>query len=294
MQSLKSRLAALVLRHTRKKAFMSPQGLHDWIEKSRKTQDHQPPVKVARRLDITRRTVEGHPVYEVRPRQGVTGRRILYLHGGAYCFELTSFHWFLIAEMAERLGAHVTVPVYPLAPEHDFHAIYTMTRAVYREVMEEGSEVALMGDSAGGNMALVLTMMAAHEGWPLANRLVLISPGLDMTLANPETLTAAELDPWLGIQGGKEAVRLYAAELDFGDWRISPLYGDLSVLPPTLIFSGTRDLLYPDSIVFVEKARREGVEAELVVGHGMIHVWPLIDMPEARIARDRMVAFLSA
>jgi acetyl esterase/lipase len=175
-----------------------------------------------------------------------------------------------------------------------FTPIYKMTRAVYREVMEEGSEVALMGDSAGGNMALVLTMMAAQEGWPLANRMVLISPGLDMTLANPETLTAAEIDPWLGIQGGKEAVRLYAAELDFGDWRISPLYGDLSVLPPTLIFSGTRDLLYPDSIVFVEKARREGVEAELVVGQGMIHVWPLIDMPEARIARDRMVAFLSA
>lgn len=294
MPSLKSRLAALVLRHTRKKAFMSPQGLHAWIEKSRKTQDHQPPVKVARRLDITRRTVEGHTVYEARPRQGATGRRILYLHGGAYCFELTSFHWFLIAEMAERLGAHVTVPVYPLAPEHDFHAIYKMTRAVYREVMEEGSEVALMGDSAGGNMALVLTMMASLEGWPLANRMVLISPGLDMTLANPETLTAAEIDPWLGIQGGKEAVRLYAADLDFGDWRISPLYGDLSVLPPTLIFSGTRDLLYPDSIVFVEKARREGVEAELVVGQGMIHVWPLIDMPEARIARDRMVAFLSA
>lgn len=294
MPSLKSHLAAFVLKHTRKKAFMSPQGLHAWIEKSRKTQDHRPPVKVARRLDIARREIAGHTVYEARPRNAAAARRILYLHGGAYCFELTSFHWMLIAEMAERLCAHVTVPVYPLAPEHDFHAIYAMTGAVYREVLGEGGEVAIMGDSAGGNMALVLTMMAAQEGWPRARRLVLISPGLDMTLANPETLDVARVDPWLGIQGGKESVRLYAAGLDFGDWRISPLYGDLSVLPPTLVFSGTRDLLYPDSVVFIEKAKRLGVEAELAVGPGMIHVWPLIDMPEARAARDRMVAFLAA
>ena len=176
MPSLKSRLVAFVLRHTRKKAFESPEGLHAWIEKSRRTQDHRPPVKVAKRLDIAVREIAGRPVYEVRPRQGAAARRILYLHGGAYCFEMTSFHWALVAEIAERLSAHVTVPIYPLAPEHDFHAIYAVTREVYRQVLAEDDEVAIMGDSAGGNMALVLTRMAAREGWPRASRLVLISP----------------------------------------------------------------------------------------------------------------------
>src|SRR5690606_21034100 len=95
----------------------------------------------------------------------------------------------------------VTIPIYPLAPEHDFHAIYGMTRQVYRQVLTEDGTVAVMGDSAGGNMALVLTMMAAEEGWPLASRLVLISPSLDMTLANPQTLEVALIDPWLGIEG---------------------------------------------------------------------------------------------
>lgn len=293
MPSLKSHLAAFVLKHTRKKAFMSPQGLHAWIEKSRKTQDHRPPVKVAERLDIKWRKVADHIVYEARPKGAAASRRILYLHGGAYCFELTSFHWKLIAELVERLSAHVTIPVYPLAPEHDFHDIYAMTKAVYREVLGEGRDVAIAGDSAGGNMALVLTMMAAENGWPIADRLVLISPGLDMTLANPETLNVALIDPWLGVQGGMEAVKIYAADLDFGDWRISPLYGDLSILPPTLIFSGTRDMLYPDSVIFTEKAKRLGADVRLVVGKGMFHVWPLIDMPEARDARDRMVEFLS-
>ncbi|MBN9274229.1 MAG: alpha/beta hydrolase, partial [Mesorhizobium sp.] len=69
--------------------------------------------------------------------------------------------------------------------------------------------------------------------------------------------------------------------------------GDLSVLPRTLLFTGSRDLLSPDNLVFADKARAAGVEVEIVYGEGMFHVWPLIRMPEARLARDRMVAFLT-
>ena len=294
MPSLKSHLVAFVLKNTRKKAFASPAALNAWIAKSRKVEDHHPPEKATRRVAIAQRNVGGHVVYDVRPKTGTAARRILYLHGGAYCFELTRFHWDLIAEIAERLSAHVSVPVYPLAPEHDFHAIYAMTSQVYREVLDSAPDVTVMGDSAGGNMALVLTMMAAEQGWPRPARLVLLSPGLDMTLANPAVHEAARFDPWLDVPGGQEAVRLYAADMDLGDWRISPLYGDLSVLPRTLLFSGTRDLLYPDTVIFAERARAAGADVELVTGNRMIHVWPLIEMPEARTARDRMVAWLGA
>lgn len=293
MPSLKSRLVAFVLKHTRKKAFASPEGLHAWIAKARKTQDHRPPVKVAQRLDITQREVAGRTVYEVIPKGVEPARRMLYLHGGAYCFEMTSFHWRLVAEMCERLAAHISVPIYPLAPEHDFHAIYGMVSEVYREVVDGSQPVTIMGDSAGGNMALVLTMMAAEQSLPLADRLVLISPTVDATLSDPKTVELARLDPWLDIPGGREAVRIYAADLAASDWRISPGLGGLAVLPPTLVFSGTRDLLHPDTVAFVEKAKAAGADVELVTGEGMIHVWPLIDMPEARHARDRMVAWLS-
>jgi len=121
---------------------------------------------------------------------------------------------------------------------------------------------------------------------------VLISPGLDMTLSNPRTREVERIDPWLGIPGGLEAIRLYAPTIDRADWRISPIYGNLSVLPKTLLLAGSRDMLTPDSLIFVEKARAAGVDIELLLGEGMIHVWPLINMPEARRARDRIVAFL--
>lgn len=292
MASFKSHLFAFILKNTRKKAFRSADGLHAWIAKSRPKQDHRPPAKIAQRLTVETRQEQGFPVYEARPRSGGTTRRLLYLHGGAYCFEMTPFHWNLVAELAERLDAQVTVPIYPLAPEHQFDAIYAMARAVYQGVASEGRDFLIAGDSAGGNMALVLTLMAAEEGWPRAARLALLSPGVDMTLQDPQTLEAARRDPWLDIDGGRESVQLYSGGRDFADWRISPVYGDLAALPPTLVLTGTRDMLYPDTVTFAKKAKDAGAQVELVTGDGMIHVWPLLPMPEARTARDRIVAFL--
>jgi len=103
---------------------------------------------------------------------------------------------------------------------------------------------------------------------------------------------AALNDPWLDVPGGMEAIRLYCAGLDVADWRISPRHGDLSVLPKTLVFSSTRDLLHSGTLGFVEGARAAGADVELFVEEGMYHVWPLIDTYEARRARDHIVAFL--
>lgn len=295
MPSIKSRLVALFLKHRRKKAFASADEMNRWIAMARQTQNHRPPARLFSQLDITEHAIAGFPVFRVKPKMLVSDWRVLYLHGGAYVFEITSYHWHLIAEMAERLGAEIVVPIYPIAPEHDFHDMFGMVLEVYRMLIEEtpAQDIVFMGDSAGGNMAVVLTMLASEQGLPAPGRHVLISPGLDMSLTNPAIFEAEKQDPWLGIPGGLEAIRLYGAGIDRSDWRISPIYGDLSILPPTLILAGSRDLLTPDTIRFTEKARAEGVDVDLVVEAGMFHVWPLIDMPEARRARDRIVAFLT-
>lgn len=294
MQSLKSRAVALVLRHTRKKAFRSAENMNSWIARARTTETHRPPLAVARRVDITRREVASHRVYEVEPRELKTSLRLIYFHGGAYVFEITPYHWRLIAELAERLGARVTVPIYPLAPEHRFETMFDMALETYRSALAEtpAESIAFVGDSAGGNMAVVLTMMAAEAGLPAPGSHVLISPGLDMTLENPEVIEAERRDPWLGIPGGLEAIRHYAPHIDRADWRISPIKGALAALPKTLILAGSLDMLTPDSVRFADLARQAGADVEIVVEAGMVHVWPLIDMPEARRARDRIVEFL--
>ncbi|WP_019173504.1 alpha/beta hydrolase [Pseudaminobacter salicylatoxidans] len=294
MSSLKSRLVALFLKHSRKKAFASPENLKRWIAASRRTGSHEPPARFASRFEMHEHMLHGFPVYEVVPRQLADSRRILYLHGGAYCFEITNYHWLLIGEMAERLGMRTLVPIYPIAPEHDFNAMFGMVLQLYRDMLREtaAENIIFMGDSAGGNMAVVMTMMAALEGLPSPGCHVLISPGVDMTLRNDEVRRMARQDPWLDIPGGLEAIRLYAPGMERSDWRISPLYGDLSVLPRTLLLTGTRDMLTPDNVIFAQKARAAGVEIDLVVAQDMFHVWPLVDMPEGRRARDRIVAYL--
>jgi acetyl esterase/lipase len=295
MPSLKSHLLAFAIKHWLRPAFTSPEGLHDWIRWARPRQDHRPPPKLARRLDIRRHETAGFPVYEVRPKRIASRQRLLYLHGGAYIFEISRFHWNLIGELAERRGAAVTVPVYPLAPEYRLDAMLGMTMQVYADMLKESpaSDIVFVGDSAGGSMAMVMTMLAAEQGLPLPAAQVLISPALDLSLANQDVHAFAKRDPWLAIPGGLEAVRLFAPDLDRSDWRLSPIYGDLSVLPRTLLLTGTRDTLHPDALVFAAKARQAGVEVELYVAPGMIHVWLLFGIREARPARDRIVAFLA-
>ncbi|TIT88083.1 MAG: alpha/beta hydrolase, partial [Mesorhizobium sp.] len=272
MPSLKSHVVSFILRHGRKKAFSSPENLQRWIAYARKTEDYHPPALLKARLGIAETSVDGFPVYEIAPKADER-RRILYLHGGAFVFQITSYHWVLIAEMAERLGFGVTVPIYPIAPEHNFHDMFGMVGEVYRRMLQQtdAEDIVFMGDSAGGNMAVVLTMMSAEKGLPAPSRHVLISPGLDMSLSNPEVFEAERRDPWLGISGGLEAIRLYSAGIDRSDWHISPLYGDLSVLPKTLLLTGSHDLLSPDNLIFAERARAAGVEVEVVYEEGMFH-----------------------
>jgi len=293
MPSLRSRLVAFYLRHTRKRAFASAGALHKWIGNARRTQDHRPPANLAGRFRIETNELEGRPIYRLSPENARPGRHILYLHGGAFCFEMTRHHWDFVADVAARLGATMTIPIYPLAPEARFEAIFGFVRQVYDRMAQQG-EMVMMGDSAGANLAVVLTMQAALEGRPRPTRLVLVSPGLDMTLDNPEVAAMERADPWLGIAGGLEAIRLYAGHMDRRDWRISPILGDLSVLPPTLILAGARDMLTPDSVRFAQMARLAGADIEIDVEPHMIHVWPLISMPEADRARSRIARYLEA
>ncbi|RST81716.1 alpha/beta hydrolase [Aquibium carbonis] len=294
MPSFKSHLFAFVLKHTRKKSFASVEGMHARLKAARATEDFRPPHKIAQRMDIAERRVDGMTVYDVRPKAGATGLRIVYLHGGAYLFEITAHHWKLIAEMAERLSAQVTVPIYPLAPEAKAERILGAGMALYRDVVAQAAAdtLVLMGDSAGANMALVVSMMAARDGLPKPAGLVLISPPTDLSLANSAIHDVEKFDPWLGVPGAEEATRLYADGIDHADWRISPLYGDLSVLSPMLLLTGTRDLLNPDTHLFAARARAAGVPVEVLEEPGLFNVWPLLDMPEAYRARDRMVAFI--
>jgi acetyl esterase/lipase len=227
-------------------------------------------------------------------------RALVYLHGGAFVKPSDNRHWKFATRLADALGARAVLPLYPLAPEYTVHDCLQGLADMFEEVAAECPDgVVLAGDSAGGGLALALAQELRDRGrvrtCAQPGRLVLIAPWVDLTGTTPGTLEAAREDPWLSYPhlavyasfwaGGAEADRL-------ADPRVSPLLGDLTGLPPCLMLCGTRDLLRPGCDALFERADQAGWELEYVVAPGLVHVYPLLPIPEARAAVESIVEFL--
>jgi epsilon-lactone hydrolase len=254
----------------------------------------RPSAAMRRRLDISSKTLNGYEVYTVAPRAGRSAGRVMYIHGGAYVEGIFRWHWYFIARMVERLGMTFTVPLYPLAPEHDCAAASAVVLGVYRDLLAhcDASQLVLMGDSAGGGLAMSLTMQAIAAGLARPAALVLLSPWLDVTMTDPAQQEIEKVDPLLVRAGPKAAGRWYAGAMSTADPRVSPLYGDLAGLPPILMLCGTRDILVTDARRLAARAAAEGIELEYHEEAGLMHVYPLLFFPESRKAQDRIVRFV--
>jgi acetyl esterase/lipase len=166
-----------------------------------------------------------------------------------------------------------------------------MTRLLARAVAEHGAgEVVLMGDSAGGGMALAVAQQHRDCGGPALRRVVLISPWLDVATDHPDQLEIAPRDLMLRIPVAQEAGRLYAGELPVDDPRVSPLHGDLRGLPPVDVFVGTDELVLVDATRLEANAKESGAVVHVDVGRDMQHVYPILPLlPEGAAARRRIV-----
>jgi len=254
----------------------------------------QPGKRREKRLRIGRESFGGYPVFTAAPRQGGSGHHILYLHGGAYAFDLAALHWRTIEGMIERTGASVTIPLYPLAPRHNWQDAFAMVRPLHAALAARHGVEALtvMGDSAGGGMALALAQQLRDAGEALPARLVLFSPWLDVTMRDPGQLEIDPRDPFLAVPPAKLAGEWYAADLPTDDPRISPIFGSLAGLPPIAVFTGTRDMLNADARRLRAKAAEEGATLAFHEEAGMIHAWMIMPIPEARRALDQAAAFM--
>lgn len=255
----------------------------------------EPPTSLAAKHAVTCRTVEGFANYTVAPRSGTSERAVLYLHGGSYISEISSQHWALIGTLVDA-GVRVEVPIYGLAPHHTYREAYTFVTAVYQELLADvdAGSVAVAGDSAGAGIALGFTQGLQPAGLPRPDRLVLISPWLDLTLSNPEIPRLERHDPWLSRAGLLEAGSAWAGGDDPADFRLSPLNGPMAGLPPMSVYVGTRDILFPDVLKLRDLASAAGVSFHLTVAPGAFHVYVLAPVPEGRRAAADLVRTLSA
>jgi acetyl esterase/lipase len=219
-------------------------------------------------------------------------RTVLYLHGGGFVSGPDRLHWRYAARLARRLGVRVVLPAYPLTPTHTWKDATPPLVDLFEQLAVESPHgVVLMGDSAGGGLAMLLAQQVARRPGPQPTHLVMFAPWVDLTGETPGTGEAARRDPWLNLT----KLRIYGSWWGAGDppdQEASPLANDVAGLPPTLLFCGTRDLLHPQSVALVAAARAAGAPLTYVEGAGLLHVYPILPIPEARAAFDRVEAFL--
>lgn len=293
MSSLAARLAELALRLVGPKRMMN-----DASRFARTFGQTAPPAEpgwaTRRRLSVSKREVGGHVVFAATPHSKKARRHILYLHGGAYVQELAAIHWRMVTNLVERTGATATIPVYPLAPDAGWTQMSALVRTLLDELAgDDGAgHVSLVGDSSGAGLALSAAMQLRDEGAPLPSSLVLFSPWLDLTVSDADQRRLDRQDPMLGIPGLRAAGLAYAGAMPAEDPRVSPLFGSFASLPPTLVLTGTHDVLNSDARRAALVARKDNADFTLREYPDMIHVWPALPIPEAKPAFDEAASFI--
>jgi epsilon-lactone hydrolase len=213
----------------------------------------------------------------------VPNRTLLYLHGGAYALGSQVAYRGFGSRMASACRARVLVPDYRLAPEHPFPAALEDALQVYDWLSKRvpPEQILLAGDSAGGGLAVATLAALRDRGRALPRCAVLYSPWTDLACTGQSHRPGAVDDPFFTADGVRALGRMYAGD-QITDPRASPLHADLAGLPPMQVFAGTREILLDDSTRLVDKAKKAGVDAQLVIGQGLIHAWPAYDLPESR------------
>lgn len=243
----------------------------------------QPPTSVTRGLDVHHWTFNGWAVYTLQTKSP-SERTVVRIHGGAFTLEPTILHWRDYVSIARDTGAKVVVPIYPLAPKGTAATVVPqMADLISSLITRHGAQwVSVYGDSAGGTLALAAAQELVRRDAETPDRLVLISPCLDVTFRNPAYETIG--DPVLRRAEPGEAGALWAGDLDPTNPLVTPLFG----LPPTATYAGSVELLAPDTLRLRERAIAEGADISFDLRRGLTHDWALPSSVEGRQVRSQI------
>ena len=225
---------------------------------------------------------------------GDINNTIVYLHGGAYVLQINELQVNTAVKLATKSNSKLYIPIYPLAPNHTAEEAYDLLEKLYLKVLaeNENSKIIMAGDSAGGGLALGLSQYFVEKNIYTPDKLILLSPWVDISMENEEIANYEEVDPMLNktalfVEG--EAWRGYLSNKDY---KVSPIYGNFDGIKDTIIFVGTREILYPDITLLYEKMKEAGVNVSLEIGENMNHVYVGYPIKEAEEAIEKIIEFV--
>lgn len=240
---------------------------------------------------IEQKTICGMDCVVLSERDHVSKRRILYLHGGAYVEQPILPHWLFLDKINNQCKAVVTVPLYPKAPVHTFAQTFGPMLELYRDLLGANNpkDIVVMGDSAGGGLALACVQQILFAGLPQPKAVILISPWLDITLHNEDIAPLESKDPMLVRKHLQAMGRAWVGDGNPSDCRVSPINGPVVGLAPISLFVGTHELFLADARKFRTLCIRRGVSIDYHEYPKMNHDFPLFPISEARKAQKEIL-----
>jgi acetyl esterase/lipase len=231
------------------------------------------------------------------PNQAPERKVLLYLHGGAYIMGACVTHRQFVSHLARAAGVRTLLPEYRLAPEHPYPAAVDDAVGLYRALLADGyaaEDIVIAGDSAGGGLTMATLLSLRDAGDPLPAAACLLSPWLDLEGTGETMDTHAHRDPWFKPEDMRFVSSYYCEEEQFRNSLVSPVYGDLSGLPPIYIQVGADEILLSDSTRAAEKIKEAGGEVAIEIWPGMWHVFQMFVclMPESCAATAKLGTYI--
>jgi monoterpene epsilon-lactone hydrolase len=250
-------------------------------------------------VTVTAAALGGVPTAEIIV-EGIEPRHVvLYFHGGVYVMGDAILAAGLASQIGRRTDAKVISVDYRLAPEYPYPAAVDDALAAYEGLLHDGiapSDIAFAGESAGGGLAIATLVTARGHELPLPAAAFVMSPYADLTLAGATMETRREVDPLMSLEALQARVGDYTSGHDAALGLISPVFADLSGLPPLIIQAGSHEVLLDDAVRLARAAAIADVEVTLDITPGVPHVFQAYFqmLDEAGAALDRAGQFLSA
>ncbi|QLL70686.1 alpha/beta hydrolase fold domain-containing protein [Lactobacillus sp. 3B(2020)] len=215
---------------------------------------------------------------------------VLALYGGALVLPPSKEHWQFYDRLAQGSGAEIIIPDYPHLPTGTVDQAVAYLQQVYESMYNQtpASEITVLGDSAGGGLATALVEGLTKQGLPVPGHLVLLSPWLDFSLQNPALKSYNQADLVLDRAGLQIFGKQFVGDLHTNDYRANPLKGPVKGLRDVHLFVGTKELMCLDTIEFANRLAQAKVSANLVIGRGLYHAYPLYSTPEGKAALEEI------
>ncbi len=254
------------------------------------------PKKIHSEFRIDTNRVNGRMVYTISPQGKRPRKYVLFLHGGSYVNNIFRQHWKFAAEVIRRTNSTFILPDYPLAPAATFQEAFAMLEAVYKRLLSQtdAKDIILMGDSAGGGLALAFAMKLRNTGTLSPAAIILLCPWLDISMTNPQITEVQKNDVTLRANNLVLAGKVWAGKTETNNYLLSPIYGSFEELPKISVFIGTHDILVPDCRKLKAIMEQKGIKMNYFEYPEMFHDWVMLGhLNESKLAISQISSLIN-